>query len=399
MALAAPVGAQNPPDWAVEQADEWDFEDEGRTLVLFVEVVNFGDEAPETRLLVEGWDASDAPVPPLLPEEGVAVEVRLPIPDELRGSTQTLSVIVDPDNEIKERDEENNRAETPPIALPELEEEPEPPPGEPGEPPPEEPGEPPPEEPGEPPPREPGEPPPEVPGEIPNLRPYIIGGGVAVALGAVALGALIVTTLRGGRGGVSVSARAELQRQAHGDEPPDECTPGTRYVRKIETEIKPAAWEVAELRVGLFDAATGATGARHKAPKSVVSAVNRAIREQRRLGGAGRIDEIVRPAAQELSELIVGWQSLESQARDVAFDAQLEGGEASFKFVVYRCREGLPPRWEEEGEWTADLKAVDRHVGTLWGRQAREPYDNYLDRTGHQVQERLLELVDMATHL
>jgi hypothetical protein len=383
MALAAPVGAQNPPDWAVEGADEWDFEDEGRTLVLFVEVVNFGGEAPETRLLVEGWDTSDAPVPPLASEESVTVEVRLPIPDELRGSTQTLSVVVDPDDEIEERVEQNNRAETPPIVLPEPEEEPEPPPGEPE-------GEIPPEE----------VPPEELipPAEIPNLRPYIIGGGVVVALGAIGLGALIVTTLRGRSGRLSASARAELQSQAHEQEPPDECTPGIRYVRKIEVEVKPAAWEVAGLDMTLFNATTGKIGACHKAPQSVVSALNRAIRE-RRLGETGKAGDIVRAAARELSELIVGWQSRESHARDVSLDARLEGGEATFKFVVYRCQEGLPPRWQEGGKWTADLKALERHTGTLWGRQPREPYDTYLDRTGHQVRERLLELVEMAARL
>jgi len=121
------IGLRLPPeepDLAVFSAKNWDFSDDGRILVLLVGVANQGGaEAPETLVRVtdpdHGWVGS-ASVPGLGPEERITVKVQLEIPEELRGATCTFIVEVDPDDQIRELDEENNVEDTPWILIPRL---------------------------------------------------------------------------------------------------------------------------------------------------------------------------------------------------------------------------------------------------------------------------------------
>jgi len=113
---------QEEPDLAVFSASSWGFSDDGRILVLVVGVANKGSaEAPETLVRVtdpdHGWVGS-ASVPGLGPQGSITVKVQLEIPEELRGATCMFIVEVDPDDQIRELDEENNVEDTPWILIP-----------------------------------------------------------------------------------------------------------------------------------------------------------------------------------------------------------------------------------------------------------------------------------------
>lgn len=110
-------------DLSILSADSWEFEGDGRFLVLHVEVTNQGtDHADETQVSVRdvgnGMGSSRGNVPGLDPGEITVVDIRLKVPDEQRGTTHWFVARVDPDGQIGELDEQNNVQETPGIAIP-----------------------------------------------------------------------------------------------------------------------------------------------------------------------------------------------------------------------------------------------------------------------------------------
>ena len=455
VALAAMPVAQDefPPDLAVLSADEWDFEEDGRVLVLYVEVANLGAAgSPESVVRVFAWEEFDAGVPPLGYEERTVVEVWLPIPLELAGTTQEFYLEVDPDGRVPDYEPDNNGYTTPPITLPGQQEKPtselyvegvspgEAAPGEEfamevfgggfeqgvevfvegletgpaeriddtylvvqvfvpegattslrdvevinpdgttailnnafqvvgggGPPPVPSPG--------------------PSPGPGPDLLVLILIGGVVLVVGVGAVVLVVRVVTRPGK--------KALQKQAQKQEPPDECVPGSRWVREIELEVEPGRWEIGDLEVLLYDAKDGTRGQRHEASRKVVGGLNKAIGvRRRRPNDRERFDEALLPAAEELAAQVIGWQALETAARDVLLNAKLEGGEAEVKFVAYRCK-GQPgnTRWVKEREWPAKVKATaEQQVGTLWGPRPGEEQAAHVERTQREVAERLRQL-------
>jgi len=454
-----PILQEFPPDLAIESADEWSFEEEGRALVLIVEVANYGGiSSPETVVRVFAWEPFDAGVPPVPPQEIVRVEVFMPIPPERAGTTQEFELVVDPDDQVDDAGRENNVYATPPIELPGQPEEPEtglfienvsPPEIFRGE------GftleifgggfEPEtevaiegvgiegisfenethlivdgfvPEDAGPGPRRvevfnpdgrtaafeegvvvvgeeivePPVEPPIEEPTPPRSLLLILIGGAVVLALGVGALTLVVRTAARSGR--------KSLQEQAQKQDPPDQCTPGGRWVKEIELGVQPGRWLVDELRVTLYESASGTVGSRYQAPRNLLNEINDAIRARRRPGDQATLPHVTLSLAGEFAATVVGWQALEQQGRDVSLDAKLAGGEAEVKFEVYRCK-GQPPntQWVKEREWTAKVKATDRHAGTVRGPVSGEPHDAYVARTRNDIEARLRELVDAVAQM
>jgi hypothetical protein len=96
------------------------FENDGRVLVLLVEVVNQGNNVASATQVFVGdieydWLNEISLIQDLGPEETIWVEIRLAIPEELRGTIGMFRVVVDPENGIREIDEENNEVMTPRI--------------------------------------------------------------------------------------------------------------------------------------------------------------------------------------------------------------------------------------------------------------------------------------------
>jgi hypothetical protein len=117
--VIGPLPAWKGPDLAILSTDHR-FENDGRVLVLLVEVVNQGNNVASATQVFVGdieydWLNEISLIQDLGPEETIWVEIRLAIPEELRGTIGMFRVVVDPENGIREIDEENNEVMTPRI--------------------------------------------------------------------------------------------------------------------------------------------------------------------------------------------------------------------------------------------------------------------------------------------
>ncbi len=317
------------PDLTISSADYW-FEDDGRVLVLFVEIANQGNAvAPETLVYAGGvehdWLYEYSSVQALDHDEAIPVEIWLDIPEELRGTTRTFRVEVDPEDAVREIDEENNEAMIPRIPLPLLEE-------------------------------APIEEPPED--ELPLLE-------VFVTLGVV--GGIIFTIRRT----IKIRHRNEWQEKAKEEEPPETCQPCTRYCRKTELELKPALRKITHLSFGASVPVSGAQGKERQVKGELVDGLNKAVMAHRRGEKPEKLQEQVAPLAHTLLQQIREWLRGESAPRDVFVTGHLEGGKVTCQFFLYHCkRRGTVNVWEEEAKWKATVKDErDEFVGILKGME------------------------------
>jgi hypothetical protein len=346
------------PDLAILSADEWRFEEDGRVLVLLVDVANLGDApAPRAAVVVFAWEEASAMSPPLDPQQQARVELPINLPSEAQGSVEQFYVEIDPNQVILDVNRDNNGVETPPIEFPLL------------------------DEPGEVAPRS-------------NLGLLVLAAGGALAI-ALAAGGLVLAVRLATR-----PSRRALQKRATEHDPPDECTPGRRWVKKTEIEVKPGRWQVSALAVLFYDAASGATGRRYQADRELVKELNKAIQAKRRSRQEETLAQALLPGAARFAGQIMGWQALEPVAHEVSLDAQLEGGEAEFQFEAYRCK-GAPGKtvWVKERSWKASVKAVRRHGGTIGGPRPGEPPEGYAERARREVADNLLRLVETVARM
>lgn len=112
------------PDLTILSTDYW-FEDDGRALVLSVGITNRGNAGASGTIVdirdqVGGLPGGSSPVPRLGDGGTATVEVRLEVPDEQRGTAHTFLVEVDPEERIRELNEENNR-QTVNVRVPDIE--------------------------------------------------------------------------------------------------------------------------------------------------------------------------------------------------------------------------------------------------------------------------------------
>lgn len=111
------------PDLAIASAYDWHFEEENRLLVLPVKIVNRGNMAAGDTVVQAfdpdyGWSSRKTRIPSLAPEGQITVDVVLEIPDEMRGMKHTFLVEIDPEDVVRELNEDNNRTTTPTIFIP-----------------------------------------------------------------------------------------------------------------------------------------------------------------------------------------------------------------------------------------------------------------------------------------
>lgn len=449
-----PQDPEFPPDLTILSADDWSFEEEGRVLLLRVEIANAGvSSAGETVVRAFGWGEFEAGVPSLAVEEVARVEIVIPIPADVAGSTQQLEVVVDPDEDILDFDRENNAALTPPIDLPDQAAElfiegVSPPEAEPGQsleleimgggfqrgaevivegvevtnvayagetllvagifvPEDAEPG------PrrvevntpdggqarleegfsivGGEPPAQPTPVPTREPSPPPGPGPGVLIGGV---LGLMAATAVLVTFVRL----LTRPGKKRLQKQAQKEDPPDQCAPGSRWVKVTEPQVSPGPWEVDVLTITLYDPGSGAIVRGYDASRKVVSGFNKAIDLRRRRPKAqDRFDKALQPVADELAAQIIGWQALDGESRDVTLYVDLEGPEVEAQFESYRCKKR---QWVKEREWTGKIQATEeRHAGTLYGPRSGEEQAAYAERTRGDVVVRLRELAETVVNM
>ena len=320
------------PDLTISSTDYW-FEDDGRVLVLFVEIANQGNVVAIETLVYAGdiehdWLHEYGSVQALDPDEAIQVEIWLDIPEELRGTTRTFRVEVDPEDAVREIDEENNEAMTPRIPFQLLEE-------------------PPIEEPPE--------------GELPLLK-------VFVTLGAI--GGIIFTIRRI----FEIQRRNEWQEKAKEEEPPETCQPCTRYCRKIELELEPALRKITYLSFGASDPVSGEQSKERQVKGELVDGLNKSVMAHRRREKPEKLQEQVALPAHTLLQKIMEWLRGESAPRDIFVTGHLEGGKVTCQFILYYCkRRGTVNVWEEDAKWKATIKDErDEFVGILRGMESTE---------------------------
>jgi hypothetical protein len=313
-----PPPTQEGPDLAILSADYW-FEDDGRVLVLFVEIANQGNTvAPETLVyagdIEHDWLHEYSSVQASDPEEAIPVEIWLDIPEELRGTTRTFRVEVDPEDTVREIDEENNEAMIPVEGAPE--------------------------------------------DELPLLE-------VVVTLGVV--GGIIFTIRK-------IRRRNEWQEKAKEEEPPETCQPCTRYCRKIELELEPALQKITHLSFGASDPVSGEQSKEIQGKGELVDGLNKAVMAHRRREKPEKLQEQVAPLAHALLQQIMEWLHGELSPRDIFVTGHMEGGKVTCRFILYHCkRRGTVNAWEEDAKWKATIKCErDEFVGTLRGMEPTE---------------------------
>jgi hypothetical protein len=195
----------------------------------------------------------------------------------------------------------------------------------------------------------------------------IVGVG-AVVLAVLALAVTLVLRAR------QAARRKQWQEQAQEHELTKTCQAGSVCVRREKLDLKPGRWKVSGLKVTLYDAASdpstelraGQRGAAREVQSELVKRVDKGARDRLLWGDREKLGREAGEIARELTVLVVAWQSLSAAERDVYVEPQIEGGEASARFVLYRCV-GAPGHWQKVTDWTAKLKATSHFPTTFRG--------------------------------
>jgi hypothetical protein len=190
----------------------------------------------------------------------------------------------------------------------------------------------------------------------------------------------------------------QWQAEAQEQELPKTCQAGTHFVRREKPELKPGRWKVTGLRVTLYDSAAGRRGATRDVPPELVGRIDKAARNRLLWGDSERLAAQAAEIARELAALIVAWQSLSEAGRDVYLEPHIAGGEASVKFILYRCV-GEPGGWKKTGEWTAKLQAVTHFPGSFRGPAAGESPAAYQALLGEYLGTYVYDLIQEAGRL
>jgi hypothetical protein len=238
----------------------------------------------------------------------------------------------------------------------------EPPPG------PSEPGPGEPEEPG------PGEPGPPGPPPSGGWWPWLI---VLIVVGMIALG--------GGAAAVTIAVKAHQAaqkkkwQQAAEEKLPEKCQSGYKVIRD-KPKLKPGRWKVKELKVVFYDEARAQRGDEQReerdAPDELVRRIDGAARNELLWGDSEKLAAEVVEIGRALAAQVVAWQARSEVGRDVRLEPEIEGGEGSVKFTLYRCV-GAPRWWQEVTSWKAQVQAVRHFQQEFRGPAAGEAPEAY----------------------
>jgi hypothetical protein len=165
--------------------------------------------------------------------------------------------------------------------------------------------------------------------------------------------------------------RSRWQAEAQEQELPETCRPGAHRTVREKPEIKPGRWKAGGLQVTLYDAAGGRRGETRDAPPEIARRIDGAARNRLVRGDSAGLSAEAGGVARELAAMVVAWQSLAREGRDVYLEPRIEGGEASVTFKHYRCT-GSPGGWQKVAEWTAKLQAIKHLSRTFRGPAAGE---------------------------
>jgi hypothetical protein len=333
--------SRKPPDLKIE-FKERRFEENNEVLVLVVYVENLGNTRAgptEVAILEPGydWARQRTEVGALNPGERREVELRLRLPNEVRGTTQTFLLKVDPEERIDELEESNNELRRQ-VVLP-IQTGPAP-----------------------------------KPAEAEEISPEVVTWKLilfAVVSGSITLSAIIFTmhnTIRNRR-------RKKWQEKAKEKEPPERCRPCTYYCRKIEVELKPRRRKTTHLILISYDPVSGKQSKAQHVKGKFVDGLNRMITAHRRKKKPKKLMKQADTLSHTLLRQIIKSLQSEKTSRDVSVTAHLEGGQVTCQFILYHCkRKGTVTFWQEKDRWKKSFRDErDVSIGTLRGLDPAEP--------------------------
>lgn len=161
-------------------------------------------------------------------------------------------------------------------------------------------------------------------------------------------------------------AQQQLEAEAEEGELPDTCQSGTHKVIRSRPELKPGRWKVTGFKATLYDSRAaqrggGERGDVHDVEEGLVKRIDRGTRDRLLWGDSERLAAEVVEIGRALAAQIVAWQAGSEVGCDVYLEPEIEGGEGSVKYTLYRCV-GPPDWWREVRSWTVKAQVV-RHFG------------------------------------
>jgi hypothetical protein len=173
----------------------------------------------------------------------------------------------------------------------------------------------------------------------------------------------------------------QLQEQAEEGDLPERCRSGKIKVIRDKLELQPGLWRVTGLQVILYGAAQAQRdgerrGKERDVPDELVMRIDKAARNKLRWGDSERLAAEIVEVGRALAAQIIAWQAISEVGRDVRLEPEIEGGEGSVKFTLYRCV-GEPDWWQQVRSWEAKAQAVKHLPQEFRGPAADEAPEAY----------------------
>jgi hypothetical protein len=191
----------------------------------------------------------------------------------------------------------------------------------------------------------------------------IVVGGAALTIALVVRGQKSIAQKQAQQAQAQQElAQQQLEAEAEEGELPDTCQPGAHKVIRSRPELKPGRWKVTGFKATLYDAGAAQRGGDvHDVEEGLVKRIDRGARDRLLWGDSERLATEVIEVGRALAAQIIAWQAGSEVGCDVYLEPEIEGGEGSVKYTLYRCV-GPPDWWREVRSWTVKAQVV-RHFG------------------------------------
>jgi Sec-independent protein translocase protein TatA len=248
------------------------------------------------------------------------------------------------------------------------------------------------------------------PGWWPWLIVILVVGVIVVGGGAVAVTLAMRgrTALAQKRAQVqqemSEQAQQQLEAEAEEGELPETCQSGTHKVIRGKPELKPGRWKVTGCKGTLYDSVAaqqgrgGDRGDVHDVPEALVKRIDEAARDRLLWGDSDRLSAEVVEIGRALAAQVVAWQAVSEVGRDVYLEPEIEGGEGSVTYTVYRCV-GPPDWWQKIRSWTVKAQVVRHFQRSFRGPAGDEAPDVYRGLLERHLTAYVRDLVREASRL
>ena len=239
---------------------------------------------------------------------------------------------------------------------------------------------------------------------------------IILVVGVIAVGGVVLTITLVVRGRQSIAhkqaqqaqtqqelAQQQLEAEAEEGELPETCQSGTHKVIRSKPKLKPGRWKVTGLKATLYDSEAARRGGDergdvHGVEEGLVKRIDRVTRDRLLWGDSEKLAAEIVEIGRTLGAQIVAWQAGSQLGRDVYLEPEIEGGEGSVKYTLYRCV-GPPDWWREVRSWTVKAQVVRHFPKGLRGPAAGEPPGTYQGLLQRHVAAYVRDLIREASRL